>query len=227
MVPMPSPTWQPTIPGSSLPLAQAIDTEHRLVVRQRREWLELFTDFEQANKYAVQTEGGAVVGWALEKPGGWGRFFARSFLKAMRPFELMFFPPEGPVGGAEISLRRPWTWFFAEVSVWGRDGRPLGKVRQRWGWVRRRLDVETPDGRTVARIVGPLLHPWTFIAEQGPEGNPREAGRIEKQWGGLLKEGLTDADTFLVAFGAVDPTYRRLLLAAAILIDFRWFEGRD
>ena len=224
MTPVNPPSWPS---GPSTPLAQALDSERRLVLRQRRELLEVFTNFEQANKYAVQTENGAVAGWALEKPGGLGRFLTRSFLKAMRPFELMLFPPEGSSAPPELSVRRPWTWFFAELHVWDRDGRPLGKVRQRWAWIRRRLDVETADGRVVARLVGPLLHPWTFIAERGPEGNPREVGRIEKQWGGLLKEGFTDADTFLVTFGDPDPTFRRLLLAAAVLIDFRWFEGRN
>lgn len=214
--------YTPTTP--SVPLAQALDGEHRLFLRQRRELLEIFTDFEQANKYAITTEGGLVAGWAMEKPGGFGRFLTRSFLKAMRPFELMVFPAEGPIAQPELSVRRPWTWFFAHLHVWDREGRPIGQIRQRWAWIRRRLDIELPDGRVVARITGPLLHPWTFIAERGPEANPREIGRIEKQWGGLLKEGFTDADTFLVTFGDQDATFRRLLLAAAVLIDFRWFE---
>jgi len=220
----------PTAPYSSMPsvpLARALDAERRLFVRQRKDWLEVFTDFEQANRYALITEGGALAGWALEKPGGFWRFLTRSFLKAMRPFEMMVFPAEGPGAGAELSVRRPWTWFFAHLYVWDRNGRPIGQIRQRWAWVRRRLDLETPDGRTVARIVGPLLHPWTFIVHRGPEGTQREVGRVEKKWGGLLKEAFTDADTYLVTFGESDPTFRRLLLAAALLIDARWFENRD
>lgn len=222
MTAIPTPSWPP---AQNVPLVGALDGEPRLFLRQRREWLELLTDFEKANRYAILTEGGALAGWALEKPGGFGRFIARSFLKAMRPFELMIFPAEGPTAPAELSVRRPWTWFFAHLYVWDRDGRPLGRIRQRWAWIRRRLDVETADGRVVARIIGPLLHPWTFIAERGPEGSAREVGRIEKKWGGLLREGLTNADTFLVTFGESDPTLRRLLLAAAVLVDFRWFEN--
>lgn len=217
----------PWPPAGSVPLARALDEERRLFVRQRKEWLEVFTGFEQANKYALVTEGGALAGWALEKPGGFGRFLARSLLKNMRPFELMVFPAEGPSAPAELSVRRPFTWYFARLYVWDRDGQPIGQVRQRWSWIRRRLDLETPDGRTVARIVGPLLHPWTFIAQRGPEGASREAGRVEKKWGGLLKEAFTDADTYLVTFGDPDRTFRRLFLAAALLIDSRWFEGSD
>lgn len=217
----------PWPPAQSIPLAAALDGERRLFLRQRREWLEVFTDFEQANKYAIVTEGGALAGWALEKPGGFGRFLMRSFLKAMRPFELTIFPAEGPAGRAELSVRRPWTWLFARLYVWDRDGRPLGQVRQRFAWIRRRIDLEAPDGRLLARITGPLLHPWTFVAERGRGALAREVGRIEKQWGGLLKEGFTDADTFLLTFGDPDPTLRRLLLAAAVLVDYRWFERND
>lgn len=222
-----NPVNVPWPPNGSVPLSRALDEERRLFVRQRKEWLEVFTDFEQANKYALVTEGGALAGWALEKPGGFWRFLARSFLKNMRPFEMMVFPAEGPAAAAELSVRRPFTWYFAHLNVWDRDGRPLGQIRQRWSWIRRRLDLETPDGRTVARIVGPLLHPWTFIAQRGPEATPREVGRVEKKWGGLLKEAFTDADTYLVTFGEPDATFRRLFLAAALLIDARWFEARD
>jgi hypothetical protein len=214
-------------PSQTVPLGQALDGEPRLILRQRREWLELFTDFEQANKYVILTEAGALAGWALEKPGGFGRFLARSFLKAMRPFELMVFPAEGPGAQPELSVRRPWTWFFAHLFVWDREGRPIGQIRQRWAWIRRRLDIELPDGRVIARITGPLLHPWTFISERGPEGSATENGRIEKKWGGLLREGLSDADTFLVTFREQDPSFRRLLLAAAVLVDFRWFESSN
>lgn len=214
-------------PSQSVPLIQALDGERRLIVRQRRDLLEVFTDFEQASRFALLTENGQLAGWALEKPGGFGRFLARSFLKALRPFELMVFPSEGPAAQPELSIRRPWTWFFSELQVWDRDGRPLGRVRQRFAWIRRRLDLETPDGRLIARIVGPLLHPWTFVAERGPEGAGREVGRIEKKWDGLLRQTFTDADTYLVTFSDQDRTFRRLLLAAAILVDYRWFERND
>jgi uncharacterized protein YxjI len=221
---MNQPSWSP---AQSVPLTQALDGERRLFVRQRRELLEVFTGFEQANRYAILTEGGQLAGWAMEKPGGFGRFLTRSFLKALRPFELMVFPAEGPSAQPELSVRRPWTWIFSELEVRDRDGRPLGRVRQRFAWIRRRLDLETPDGRLVARLVGPLLHPWTFIAERGPAGNGREVGRIEKRWAGLLQETFTDADTYMVTFSDQDRTFRRLLLAAAILVDFRWFERND
>ena len=42
-----------------------------------------------------------------------------------------------------------------------------------------------------------------------------------------VEEAFTDADTFLVTLPPGDPQLRQLLLAAAILVDFLWFEHRD
>jgi len=104
-------------------------------------------------------------------------------------------------------------------------GRPLGAIQQRFSILRRRLDVEAPGGRLLARITGPLLHPWTFVLTAGE--SDREVGRIEKRWSGGVSELFTDADTFLVTFGRTEGALRRLLLAAAVLVDFRWFEDTE
>ena len=65
-----------------------------------------------------------------------------------------------------------------------------------------------------------------MLIEVGPESNPREVGRIEKKWSGLLRESFTDADNFLVTLPDRDEALRTLVLAAAVLVDFLWFERR-
>ena len=105
-------------------------------------------------------------------------------------------------------------------------GRLLGVAQQRFSLLRKRLDLAGPTGRPLARLTGPLLRPWTVLVEQGPESNPREVGRIEKKWSGLLRETFTDADNFLVTLPAGDEPLRALVLAAAVLVDFLWFERR-
>jgi hypothetical protein len=52
-------------------------------------------------------------------------------------------------------------------------------------------------------------------------------GRIEKKWSGAFTEIFTDADTFLVTLPQGDATLRALVLAAAVLVDFVWFEHRS
>ncbi|MEM6996463.1 MAG: phospholipid scramblase-related protein, partial [Myxococcota bacterium] len=50
-------------------------------------------------------------------------------------------------------------------------------------------------------------------------------GAIKKQWGGLMKDAFTDADTFGLELGpGMDPQLRSLALAATFLVDFLYFE---
>ena len=55
-----------------------------------------------------------------------------------------------------------------------------------------------------------------------------EVGKITKEWGGVLREAFTDADTFGVHYGpAMNPQLRSLVLAATFLIDFLYFEDSN
>jgi len=46
-----------------------------------------------------------------------------------------------------------------------------------------------------------------------------QIGKISKQWGGILKEMFTDADTFIITFPVeLDVKVKMLLIAAGILI---------
>lgn len=210
-------------PSQHLPLAEALDRADRLVVRQSRDWVELVA-FEAANKYALLTPDGALAGMMLEEQGGAGAFLTRWWLKANRPFDMGVYAYEDPRAPL-LRFHRPWTWFFSRIEVSDGAGRPLGVVRRRWSWLRRTFDVEAPDGRLLARLVGPLLHPWTFVLREPRTG--AELGRIAKEWTGSVSEWVTDADTFLVVLPEGQPALRRLALAAAVLVDFMYFEGRD
>jgi uncharacterized protein YxjI len=194
-------------------------------VRQARHLSEL-VGLEQANRYAVHDLRGALAGLASERGEGAGDFLVRWMLRGSRPFRMEIFDAEAPER-TSLRLVRPWRWFLARLEVSDGEGRPIGVVRQRFSWLRRRLDLEGPGGRTLARLVGPLLHPWTFRVLTGPAGAEREVGRIEKRWSGVLTEAFTSADTFLVTLPPGDLDLRRLVLAASILIDFRWFERTD
>jgi hypothetical protein len=207
------------------PLGAALATAPRVVVRQRRAFLENLTGVEAVSRFTVHQPDGAFLAGFAEHAAGAGAFLARWFLKARRPFRMGLYTAERPRDPA-LLLDRPWTWWLSRLEVTAPDGRPLGRVRQRFSILRKRLDVEAPDGRCVARLVGPLLHPWTVIAFAGPEEREEEVARIEKRWSGLVTEAFTDADTFLVTLPRGDGPLRPLLLAAAVLVDFLWFEHR-
>jgi hypothetical protein len=209
------------VPTTRIPFADALASARRLVLRQSRDWSELVA-LEAPNRYAILTEGGALAGMALERPGS---FLVRWFLRSRRPFEMDVYDSSGeprPV----LRFRRPWRWLFTRLEVLGADGAPLGAIQQRWSWVRRRFDVEAPDGRVLARIVGPLFRPWTFLVEAAA-GSGLELGRIEKKWSGTVSEVFTEADTFLVTLPAAEGPLRELSIGAAVLVDFRYFERDD
>ncbi|BDG06710.1 phospholipid scramblase family protein [Anaeromyxobacter oryzae] len=212
----------PPLPSAELPLAHVLDAAPRLVVRQARDWTELL-DLEAPNRYALLTESGALAGMAAEYPGGAGAWIGRWWLRARRPFEIGVYGSEERRYPA-LRFRRPWTWWLSVLEVTDADGRPVGTVRQRFTWFRRRLDLEAPDGRVLARVVGPVWRPWTFLVE-APSG--REVGRIEKRWSGAVTELLTNADTYRVTMPPGEPRLRRLVLGAAVLADFLWFEEHD
>jgi hypothetical protein len=212
---------------SSVPFATSLAQAPRLVVRQRTSVMEDFTGLEALGRYTVMTEQGAFTAGFAEHGEGAGAFFSRWFLKARRPFTMGLYPAEHS-GQPLLLLQRPWRWFFSELEVReAASGRVVGRLRQRWNWLRKQLDLEGPDGRPLGRLIGPVFRPWTLLLETGPESNPREVGRIEKKWSGFLREAFTDADTFLVTLPSGDARLRTLLLAASILVDFLWFEHQE
>ncbi len=192
-----------------------------LVVHQRKEMLEVFTDFETKNRYEIQLPGGQTALYAAETGGGAMAFLTRSFLKSSRPFTMQLLHAHG---GVAMTLERPWTWFFSELHVHDAAGTKLGTIEQRFAFFARRFTITDGSGAALAELHGPLFRPWTFRVMKGEQ----ELGRITKQWSGLLKEAFTDADTFGVEFGlAMDQQLRSLVLAATFLIDFLYFEDRD
>jgi uncharacterized protein YxjI len=192
-----------------------------LVIRQKKELLEAFTDFETTNRYVVELPDGQPALYAGETGSGGWAFLVRSFLKAKRPFTIQL---RDTYGNVALQLERPWTWFFSEIHVRDGQGQPLGMIDQRFAFFARRFVVLDPNNRELAQLHGPFFRPWTFRVMQGDQ----EVGRITKKWSGLLREAFTDADTFGVELGpSMDPRLRMLALAATFLIDFLYFEDRD
>jgi hypothetical protein len=206
------------IPDAALstdPLSRALAQEPRLVVKQEKHWGEILSGFEARSAYQICTERGDVVA----RVGESGGFFSRLLFKGRRPFTLRI-----ESGGAErLRLQRPWFWWLSTVHVQDGSGRSLGTLEQRWAFFQRRFDLLDASGALRATVVGPFFKPWTFEIHEGGADGP-EVGRIEKKWSGLLKEAFTDADTFALSVPR-DPALGALALAAALLMDFCYFEN--
>ncbi|MCK5081799.1 MAG: scramblase, partial [Candidatus Omnitrophica bacterium] len=161
-----------------------------LVVSQKKEWGEIMTGFETKNRYVISDSMGNELYRAAEEGGS---FFARWFLKALRPFQISVRTYEDQ---SVLRVVRPFRFFFYRLDVFDAQGGLLGTVERRFSLLRRIYSILDSSGQEVFQIFGPILHPWTFEIREGDMIH----GKITKKWSGFLKEGFTDADNFGITF---------------------------
>lgn len=185
------------------------------LIRQKKEWTEIFTGFETRNRYVVCDTSGRELYFAAEVGTS---FLARNLLKAMRGWTIQVIDP----GGAEVlRITRPFRLYFHKADIFDSGGNMLGTIQRRWSWLRRIYSVLDGEGSERFQLFGPILHPWTFRIRR----NGADVGKIVKKWSGLAKEAFTKADNFAVTFPeSLDTPLKSLLLGAVFLIDFVHFE---
>jgi uncharacterized protein YxjI len=192
-----------------------------LFVRQKKEWVEIFVDWETKNQYEILDSQGQEIGLIVEKAGGFWDHFRRGFLRSHRRLEIGVFDSAGSL---VLSLQRPFFFLFSNLSVSDADIRPIGRVQRRFGILYKRYDLLDQLGTRFARISSPRWRLWTFpVANE----DGRRTATISKKWGGALQELFADADTFRVEFNSDgwSNDQRAVILAAAISIDFDFFEN--
>ena len=204
-------------------LQEALETNGELFVRQRKEWTEILIDFETRNRYEVMDAGGATLGAVAEVATGFSALLARTFLGSHRPLDVHVLDRDG---SELLRLTRRFFWLFSSLAVARADGRPVGSVERRFGLLYKKYDLLDAHGRCFARVSAPRWRIWTFpvIGEDG-----LSEAVIAKKWGGALREVFTDADHYRVGFsaGSWTPDQRAVVFAAAISIDFDFFENNQ
>jgi uncharacterized protein YxjI len=190
-----------------------------LIIRQQKEWGEILTGFETKNKYEVVDLFSNPLLEVQEEGGSALTTITRLFLKALRPFTMHLFSPQG---AGLFKLARPFRFYFHELDVSQSNGAPLGKIKRRFALLRRIYSVVDRNDNEIFELFGPLLHPWTFQIKR----DDKEVGKITKKWSGLVKESFTDADNFGITFPkGIDLSQKAVLLGAVFLIDFVHFEN--
>ncbi|SHK12266.1 Scramblase [Desulfatibacillum alkenivorans DSM 16219] len=190
-----------------------------LVVQQKKEWIEIVTDFETKNAYSVFDVQGRELYTAVED-GGF--FLWRWILKALRPFTILLLSLDQR---PELKVRRYFRFWFHTADIFDGSDRLLGTIKRRFSILRKKYSVLDSSGNEIYHLFGPILHPWTFNILDGQD---MEYGKITKEWSGLLTEGFTDADNFGVVFPQDWPVERKaLFLGAVFLIDFVHFENKE
>ena len=190
-----------------------------LTVKQRKNWWEMIFAFEAKNRYVVLGNRMGAAFEVEEQGEGFGALLKRLFLGTARPFTA--FVTDARRDSLAMRLHRRWRWFFPFMDVHDGGDQPVASLEAQWAWFQRRYTVRDAQGTTLGEIVGPFFKPWTFELTVGGQ----VIGHIKKKWSGLLKEAFSDADNFEVEFAAdVDPRWKALSLAAAVLIDVVHFE---
>lgn len=193
-------------------------TQHQeLIIRQHVEYLEAFSGFETENRYSVSTPEGEELLYAYEESG----FFSRQFLSSHRPLSIHVIDDDGqPV----MTASRSFFWFLSHLHFIDADEREVGSLRRKFAVLGRKFELEDGNGDIVAELKGGLLRPNTFMFYKDGE----EVARITKQWGGILREIATDADTFKVQMDTreLGQDFALMVLGTAFAIDLDFFESK-
>lgn len=186
---------------------------------QRRELGEVVFGLETRNKYEVQDGDGRSIGFAAEQGKGFLGFLLRSWLGHWRVFDILLFDLQRQV---VARAHHPFRFFFQRLEVYDATGALVGALQQRWAFFTKRFDVEDANGNVLLEMRSGFFRIWAFPFFRGG----LEVAKVEKRWGGAVRELFTDADTFRVAFGqaGLSAKERLLLVAAGLFIDLQYFE---
>ena len=195
---------------------QELENISSLIISQLKEWGEILTDFETKNKYSIQTPEGRELFLAAEDNSR--GFLYRILLRHRRGWTIHIYDKQEQ---KVLTLEKPFRWFFDELSIFDQNRTLIGKVSWKFNLFFKEYVIKNATHSFIFKISGPLWRPWTFRIYL----KNREVGVITKKWSGLGKELFTKADNFVLKF-PLDATieHKILLLGAAFLIDFNYFE---
>ena len=116
-----------------------------------------------------------------------------------------------------LELVRPAKFLKSTVEVHDAAGTRVGKIVQENVVGKKRFRLEGPNEETIGSIDAENWRSWDFSIHD-PAGT--EVGRITKKWAGILREGFTTADNYLLHISApVAGPLRTLMVASAAGID--------
>jgi hypothetical protein len=116
-----------------------------------------------------------------------------------------------------LELVRPAKFFKSTVQVMNGDGAGLGKIVQENIVGKKRFRLAGPADETLGSIDAENWRSWDFAIR---DASGSEVGRITKKWAGILREGFTTADRYLLNISSeVSAGLRGLMVASAAGID--------
>ncbi len=198
-----------------------IHSSESFIIKQKKEWIEIFSGIETKNKYSVLNDQMKEIGFILEEGSGFTHFIKRWLLRSHRPFDITVLDSEGH---KILSLSRKFFWFFSDLNV-SFDNKNYGSIHRRFSIFFKHYDVLDANGAFVFQVRSPFWRIWTFPAKRE---NGSQVGLVTKKWQGLIKEAFTDSDAFMIKANAdLSIETKILLFCCGISIDFDYFENNQ
>mgnify|MGYP003644344027 CR=1 FL=1 len=214
---------QQKVASASASLEQKLGNIRSFEVDQKYHLTEAIFSFERKNEYSItiRPENAVQGKWHIEELNASGlSILGRNLFGLLYTFTMELTDEQGKI---IFRIYRKARLYFHSVDVHDETGLQRGRISRRFSYFNRVVSAKNMKNTEMLRLVGPLLKPWTFYLYNGRS----KVGVISKKWSGLLKEAYTDADKFSLHFNTpLDPERKRLALAALMLIDSLYFEGK-
>jgi uncharacterized protein YxjI len=180
------------------------------VIKQKPKFVEM------TNEYEILDENGAALGSIRQE----GQSKARKLLRlvsSIDQFLTIRLAVYDASGGKVLELVRPAKIMKSTVEVHDASDTLVGKIVQENVVGKKRFRLAGAADEIVGTIDAENWRSWNFAIH---DAAGTEVGRITKQWAGILREGFTTADTYLLQIsGSVTPTMRTLMVGSAAGID--------
>ena len=240
-------TDQPGTGNSSFPMPgkggvaglAMLNNLDQLLVRQKVEMCEALTGFEQKNKYQICDRDGQEVYFLREETS----CCTRNCCGPQRPFDFFLSDSNrdevlhlhrdcvcSPCGWPNVFCCLCCGSCSEQVMTVNSFGAELGTLSLERTFFVPTINVMDGGGNQVFTIVSDFCQcscgediEYRIMSMQG-----EEVGNITKQYNGFCKEVFTDADNFVINFPVgIDMNGKALLLGAALMIDFLFFETKQ
>jgi uncharacterized protein YxjI len=198
-------------------------------VKQKVELLEAIIGFEQGNQYTVKDQAGNKIFYVGEESNICGRQFCNS----RRAFTLNV---KDSAGSNVLVMDRGLncTCFCGlccpdKLTVSTPSGQLLGTVEEEFAILNPLFAIKNAAGSTVLKVQGPILAFSCLggsVVFQIQNLQGVTVGTISKEWGGIVSELFTDADSFHMSFPQdLDPAVKAVCMGALFLIDYEYYES--
>ncbi|ODM98924.1 Phospholipid scramblase 2, partial [Orchesella cincta] len=202
-----------------------------LVIKQKKEWLEIACGCETKNKYEIHDQQAQLIYKAQENSD----FLLRHWCGPLRPFILEIKDKDDK---AVVALDRPFACqspccpcCLQKMAIFCPPGHLIGSIEQQNECLPE-LHIKDEQNVVVFIVKKPM---FTNPCGCGEAAFPvyasdgiNECGRIVKGRSDFFHEAFTDSDVFGIQFPpGVNPYLKILLMGATFLIDYMYFESTN